>query len=149
MSMIKRYLVLLVVGLIAWGANAQVVVENPDTVYTVHSISQEQFKVLVADWTARDWEMVSPRPVVVDFYADWCMPCKRLNPILREIAQHYEGKVDFYRINVDQNSDICEVFQIRNIPYLLVCPLEGEPKNVIGLYSRQEYIRVFNQAFGW
>ena len=147
--MIKRYLVLLVVGLIAWGANAQVVVENPDTVYTVHSISQEQFKVLVADWTARDWEMVSPRPVVVDFYADWCMPCKRLNPILREIAQHYEGKVDFYRINVDQNSDICEVFQIRNIPYLLVCPLEGEPKNVIGLYSRQEYIRVFNQAFGW
>lgn len=149
MSMIKRYLVLLVVGLIAWGANAQVVVENPDTAYTVHSISQEQFKVLVADWSARDWEMVSPRPVVVDFYADWCMPCKRLNPILREIAQHYEGKVDFYRINVDQNSDICEVFQIRNIPYLLVCPLEGEPKNVIGLYSRQEYIRVFNQAFGW
>lgn len=134
-------------ALVALGANAQHY--DRDTVYTVHSIDQNRFKDLIADWNARDWVMVSDRPVVVDFYADWCQPCKRLDPILRQIVQHYQGEVDFYRINVDENSGICDVFQIRSIPFLLVCPLKGEPKSLVGLYPQKEYIRVFNQAFGW
>jgi thioredoxin len=119
-----------------------------DTIYTVHPINQQQFRELIADWTARDWVMVSEHPVVVDFYADWCQPCKRLEPILRQVAQHYEGKVDFYRINVDENSEISDVFQIRSVPYLLICPLKGEPMNVIGVYPQREFIRVINQALG-
>lgn len=128
--------------------SAQGNVENPDTVYTVHSIDQDRFKDVIADWGARDWKMVSPRPVVVDFYADWCGPCRRLAPILREIAHYYQGEVDFYRINVDDNPDIAAAFEIRSIPMLLICPLEGEPKTVVGLYAKQEYIRVINQAIG-
>ena len=128
--------------------SAQVNVENPDTVYTVHSIDQDRFKDVIADWGARDWKMVSPRPVVVDFYADWCGPCRRLAPILREIAHYYQGEVDFYRINVDDNPDIAAAFEVRSIPMLLICPLNGEPKTVVGLYAKQEYIRVINQAIG-
>lgn len=128
--------------------SAQVNVENPDTVYTVHSIDQDRFKDVIADWGARDWKMVSPRPVVVDFHADWCGPCRRLAPILREIAHYYQGEVDFYRINVDDNPDIAAAFEIRSIPMLLICPLDGEPKTVVGLYAKQEYIRVINQAIG-
>ena len=128
--------------------SAQGNVENPDTVYTVHSIDQDRFKDVIADWGARDWKMVSPRPVVIDFYADWCGPCRRLAPILREIAHYYQGEVDFYRINVDDNPDIAAAFEIRSIPMLLICPLEGEPKTVVGLYAKQEYIRVINQAIG-
>ena len=128
--------------------SAQGNVENPDTVYTVHSIDQDRFKDVIADWGARDWKMVSPRPIVVDFYADWCGPCRRLAPILREIAHYYQGEVDFYRINVDDNPDIAAAFEIRSIPMLLICPLNGEPKTVVGLYAKQEYIRVINQAIG-
>lgn len=128
--------------------SAQGNVENPDTVYTVHSIDQDRFKDVIADWGARDWKMVSPRPVVVDFYADWCGPCRRLAPILREIAHYYQGEVDFYRINVDDNPDIAAAFEVRSIPMLLICPLNGEPKTVVGLYAKQEYIRVINQALG-
>ena len=128
--------------------SAQGNVENPDTVYTVHSIDQDRFKDVIADWGARDWKMVSPRPVVVDFYADWCGPCRRLAPILREIAHYYQGEVDFYRINVDENPDIAAAFEVRSIPMLLICPLDGEPKTVVGLYAKQEYIRVINQALG-
>ena len=128
--------------------SAQGTVENTDTVYTVHSIDQDRFKDVIADWGARDWKMVSPRPVVVDFYADWCGPCRRLAPILREIAHYYQGEVDFYRINVDDNPDIAAAFEIRSIPMLLICPLNGEPKTVVGLYAKQEYIRVINQAIG-
>lgn len=128
--------------------SAQGNVENTDTVYTVHSIDQDRFKDVIADWGARDWKMVSPRPAVVDFYADWCGPCRRLAPILREIAHYYQGEVDFYRINVDDNPDIAAAFEVRSIPMLLICPLNGEPKTVVGLYAKQEYIRVINQAIG-
>ena len=143
----KRILLFLLVALaLAFGVNAQRYDNDLDTVYTVHSISQDQFKEFIADYRANDWVMLNPRPVVVDFYADWCLPCRRLDPMLRQIAQYYHGEVDFYRINVDKNSDIADVFQIRSIPLLLICPLQGEPKTVIGLYPQQEFIRVLNQA---
>ena len=145
----KRILLFALVALsLAFGASAQRYSAEQDTVYTVHSITQDQFMEFIADYRAADWKMLSPRPVVVDFYADWCMPCRRLEPMLRQIAQHYNGEVDFYRINVDKNSDIADVFQIRSIPFLLICPLDGDPKSVIGLYPQQEFIRVINQALG-
>ena len=148
----RRILFFLLVTLsLALDANAQRyhVDEEKDTTYMVQSINQDQFKELIADWGARDWRVVSPRPVVVDFYADWCAPCKRLAPILRDIAQHYHGEVDFYRINVDNNPDIAAAFEIRSIPLLLICPLEDDPKTVTGLYPMQEYIRVINLALGF
>ena len=142
----KKIFFALLLVLAALGANAQSHVDNPDTVYTVHAINQVQFGKLIADWRAHDWNFVSPRPVVVDFYADWCGPCRRLAPILREIAQDYHGEVDFYRINVDENPDIAAAFEVRSIPMLLICPLDGEPRALVGLYSKQEYIRFINQA---
>ena len=146
----KKILFVLLLALAALGVSAQRVAGEAavDTVYTVHSIDQDRFKDVIADWSARDWKMVSPRPVVVDFYADWCGPCRRLAPILREIAHYYQGEVDFYRINVDDNPDIAAAFEVRSIPMLLICPLNGEPKTVVGLYAKQEYIRVINQAIG-
>lgn len=149
----KKILLSMCLALVAMAASAQASHDYDysqlvDTVYTVHSIDQARFKDVIADWNARDWVMKSERPVVVDFYADWCRPCRRLEPILRDIAHHYQGSVDFYRINVEQNPEIAEVFQVRSIPYLLICPMQGEPKEVIGLYPEQEYIRVINQALG-
>ncbi len=136
----------ILLALMALAVNAQHIVNDRDTVYTVHSINQERFADLIADWQASEWTLVSPRPVVVDFYADWCGPCRRLAPILRDIAQHYHGEVDFYRINVDENPDIAAAFEVRSIPMLLIWPLDGDPKTLVGLYSMQDYIRFINQA---
>ena len=143
----KKILLAMLLALMALAVNArQATDENADTVYTVHSIDQDGFKQMIADWEARDWNMVSPRPVVVDFYADWCVPCRRLAPILRYLAQDYHGEVDFYRINVDNNPDIAAMFEVRSIPMLLICPLDGDPKTVVGLYAKEEYIRLINLA---
>ena len=142
----KKILFCLIFMSLTMVATAQRYSSDVDTVYTVHSITQERFQEEIADYMASDWVMKTQRPVVVDFYADWCQPCKRLEPVLRQIAQHYNGEVDFYRIDVDDNSDIADVFQIRSIPFLLICPLDGDPKSVIGFYPQQEYIRVINQA---
>ena len=142
----KKILIVLLLALAAMSVNAQRYVEDRDTVYTVHAINQVQFADLIADWQASEWALVSPRPVVVDFYADWCGPCRRLAPILRDIAQHYQGEVDFYRINVDENPDIAAAFEVRSIPMLLIWPLDGDPKTLVGLYSMQDYIRIINQV---
>ena len=142
----KKILIVLLLALAAMSVNAQRYVEDRDTVYTVHAINQVQFADLIADWQASEWALVSPRPVVVDFYADWCGPCRRLAPILRDIAQHYHGEVDFYRINVDENPDIAAAFEVRSIPMLLIWPLDGDPKTLVGLYSMQDYIRIINQV---
>ena len=149
----KKIWSLLLLALAALTAGAQGYDEPeaellPDTVYTVHYMTQEQFREVIADWSARDWVMKNERPVVVDFYADWCKPCRRLQPILRNLAHHYQGTVDFYRIDIEKNPEIANVFQIRSIPLLLICPLEGEPKEVVGLYSEQEFLRVINLAIG-
>lgn len=136
----------LLLALMTMTVNAQRLVEDTDTVYTVHSMTQAQFRQVIADYDAREWQMRNERPVVVDFYADWCVPCRRLEPILRNIAHYYQGEVDFYRINVDKNQDIAGAFEIRSIPYLLICPLKREPKGITGLYPEQEYIRIINQV---
>jgi len=116
-----------------------------DTVYTLHHINQQQFKQLVADWSASKWSLRFGRPVVVEFGASWCIPCQELEPILQELAQYYKGTIDFYSIDAERNADVANALKIRNIPTLLICPVGGEPQAVVGLYSRQELIRRIDQ----
>lgn len=63
--------------------------------------------------------LASERLVVIDFWAEWCGPCKKISPIVDELATEYEGKVDIYKCDVDENSEVCEKLGIRNIPTLI------------------------------
>ena len=63
--------------------------------------------------------LASERLVVIDFWAEWCGPCKKISPIVDELATEYERKVDIYKCDVDENSEVCEKFGIRNIPTLI------------------------------
>jgi len=107
----------------------------------VTEISQDQFAELVSDYTTGTWKMKSDKPVIVDFNATWCGPCKRLAPILEELAQEYDGKVVFYSIDVDKNKPLAKSFGVRSIPMLLLCPVEGEPEQIVGLYPKEELVK--------
>ncbi len=83
-------------------------------------------------------------PVVVDFYADWCAPCKRIAPLLEELSVEKEGEALFCKIDVDENQDIAEEFNIMSIPYV-VCFKNGKPfKNVIGAVPKDELLALIN-----
>jgi thioredoxin len=84
-------------------------------------------------------------PVVVDFYADWCKPCKMVAPIMDELADYYKGRVNFYKVNTDQNRELSSVFQIRSIPSILFAPKEGQPSMQAGAMSKEQYIKIIDE----
>ena len=81
------------------------------------------------------------RPAVIDLYADWCGPCRRVAPILQELAKQYAGKVDFYKVNVDKEKELAAYFQVSSIPLVIFIPTEGEPQSLLGLAPQSEYVK--------
>lgn len=82
------------------------------------------------------WKFLGQRPAIIDFYADWCGPCKSLAPMLEELANEYEGKIDVYKVNVDDEGKLAELFGVQSIPTLIFVPLDGTPQKSVGLPPR-------------
>jgi thioredoxin len=79
--------------------------------------------------------------VIIDFYADWCRPCKMVAPIMDELAQTYKGKVIFYKVNTDLERELSSTFQIRSIPAILYVPKDGKPQMSVGAQQKPAYIQ--------
>ena len=84
-------------------------------------------------------------PCIIDFYADWCGPCKKIAPIMEELAHEYDGKVLFYKVNVDTERKLATVFQIRNIPTVFFLPKEGQPMSQVGGLTKEDYVNIINE----
>jgi thioredoxin len=93
----------------------------------------------------QEWIYEGDEPSVIDFYADWCGPCKRLAPIMDEMAKTYNGKVRFYRINVDQQQKLAAVFRIQSIPAVLFIPAKGKPMMQVGLLPHDSYTNIIDK----
>ena len=76
--------------------------------------------------------------LVVDFWAPWCGPCKQIAPYVEELAKEYEGKLDIYKVDVDQEPELESAFKIRTIPNLLLCPLNGKPAMKLGTMNKAQ-----------
>jgi len=103
-------------------------------------LTAQDFKDKVFDYeTGEEWNYKGQLPAIVDFYADWCGPCKAIAPVLEELAIQYDGQLVVYKINTDQESELSGLFGIQSIPTLLFIPLQGNlmmqkgalPKNVL------------------
>ena len=84
-------------------------------------------------------------PCIIDFYADWCGPCKRVAPIMESIAQEYEGEVVVYKVYVDKEQKLPLIFKVKNIPTVFFLPTEGQPLSQVGALSKEEYISIINK----
>lgn len=91
------------------------------------------------------WVYEGTEPCVIDFYATWCGPCKRLAPMMDEMAKTYNGKVKFYRIDVDQQPKLASVFRVQSIPAVLFTPKNGKPMMQVGLMPHDVYINIINK----
>lgn len=112
--------------------------EKPTT-RVVH-ITKADFLKKVYDFEKNpdEWKYLGSQPAIVDFYADWCGPCRQLSPVLDELAKEYSGKLTIYKVNVDNERGLATFFGIRSIPTLLFIPMKGKPQRSLGASSKTE-----------
>lgn len=112
--------------------------EKPTT-KVVH-ITKADFLKKVYDFEKNpdEWRYLGSQPAIVDFYADWCGPCRQLSPVLDELAKEYSGKLTIYKVNVDNERGLATFFGIRSIPTLLFIPMKGKPQRSLGALSKTE-----------
>ena len=113
----------------------------------VNQINTELFKKLVYDYqkNPNTWVFEGNQPVIIDFYADWCKPCKIIAPIMEELAEKYDGKVKIYKIDTQKEKELASIFQIRSIPAVLFSPLKGKPMMQAGALPKDMYIKIIEE----
>lgn len=101
-------------------------------------ISKEDFINNVFDYEKnQEWSFKGEKPAIIDFYADWCMPCKMLSPVLEELSTEYEGKIDVFKVNTEEQQELAGAFGIQSIPTLLFIPMEGKPQMAQGALPKE------------
>jgi len=96
-------------------------------------LTKETFRTKVFDFEKnKDWKFEGSRPCLIDFYADWCGPCKMVAPILEDLSKDYKDKVDIYKVNTEEERELSSMFGIQSIPSLLFVPLTGQPRMAMG-----------------
>ena len=99
-------------------------------------VDNEMFMTRIADFNNPEWKYLGDKPAIVDFYADWCGPCKAIAPSLDEIAKEHAGNLYVYKVNVDNSPEIAGAFKISAIPTLLFIPVNGEPVKTVGMIDK-------------
>lgn len=87
----------------------------------------------------KEWKFNGEKPCIIDFYADWCGPCKMVAPILEELSTEYAGKIDIYKVNTEEQQELAGMFGISSIPTLLFCPKEGQPQAAMGAMPKSGF----------
>ena len=100
----------------------------------VMNLTKADFLNKIANYetTPTEWKFLGERPAIIDFYATWCGPCKMLAPVLEELAKEYNGKIDIYKVNVEDEEELASVFNIRSVPSILFIPMNGAPQMAQG-----------------
>ena len=107
-------------------------------------LDAEGFASKVAD-LSKEWKYLGDKPAVVDFYADWCGPCRAIAPFLEEIAQEYDGQLYIYKVNVDEAPEIANAFNVTGIPTLLFIPMEGRYTVKAGAMPKEDLVKLITE----
>lgn len=94
----------------------------------------------------KDWKFEGELPCIIDFYADWCQPCKMVAPILEELQLEFEGKINIYKVNTEVEQELAGAFGIRSIPSMLFCPKDGQPQMAVGALPKETLTQAINDV---
>ncbi len=108
-------------------------------------LSKETFKTKVFDYEQhKEWKFEGSKPAIIDFYADWCGPCKIVAPVLEELKEEYGEKLDIYKVDTESERELSSLFGIQSIPSLLFIPVKGQPQMAMGALPKE----TFKKAIG-
>ena len=120
-------------GQIAYAGNGED--DKSDVIY----LNKESFKTEVFDYeTQKEWKYNGKAPAILDFYADWCGPCKMLAPVLEELQKEYDGKIQVYKVDTEKEKELAAIFGIRSLPTIVFIPADGEPQAAMGFKNKEQ-----------
>ncbi len=103
-------------------------------------LSKESFIEKIFDYeNNKEWNFKGAKPCIIDFYADWCAPCRMVSPILEQIALEYKGLVDIYKIDTEAQQELASIFGIRSIPSILFVPVGENPRMSVGALPKEGF----------
>jgi thioredoxin len=109
----------------------------------------ETFKTKVFNFEAnKEWKFEGDTPCLIDFYADWCGPCKMIAPILEQLQGEYINKLNIYKVNTEEERELASLFGIQSIPSLLFVPKEGKPQMAMGALPKETFEQAFKEVLG-
>ena len=97
---------------------------------------------------SKEWKFEGDKPCVIDFYADWCGPCKTVAPVLEELAKEYDGELNVYKVNTEEEQELASAFGIRSIPSFLFVPATGQPQMAMGALPKDTFVKAFKDVLG-
>jgi len=98
--------------------------------------------------TNKEWKYEGEKPCIIDFYADWCGPCKVVAPVLEELAKDFDGKITVFKVDTEAEQELASVFGIRSIPSFLFVPSEGQPQMAMGALPKETFVKAFKDVLG-
>ena len=110
-------------------------------------LTAQTFKLKVMDYekNPQQWVFEGDKPAIVDFYADWCRPCRMIAPILEELSVEYEGQIDVYKVDTEAQRELASVFGIQSLPTVLFIPLQGKPTMQKGALPKESYKQIIDE----
>jgi len=109
-------------------------------------LTTQDFKEKIFNYEKeKEWSYNGQLPIVIDFYADWCGPCKMVAPILEELSREYEGKLAIYKVDTEVEMELASVFGIRSIPTFLFIPVDGDPMMQPGALLKKAFQQIIEE----
>ena len=94
----------------------------------------------------KEWKFEGNLPTIIDFWAEWCGPCRMVAPVLEELAKEYEGKINIYKVNTEHEQELAAAFGIQSIPSLLFIPLDEQPQMAAGALPKDAFVKIINEV---
>jgi thioredoxin 1 len=113
----------------------------------IEHLTIESFREKVFDYESnQNWKYEGKLPCLIDFYADWCGPCRSIAPMLEELAGEYDGKLNIYKVDTEKERELAALFRVQSIPTLLFVPISDKPQMAIGALPRDAFVKAFKEV---
>jgi thioredoxin len=112
------------------------------------NLTKAEFLTKVANYeeNPQEWNYLGDKPCIIDFYADWCGPCKMVAPILEELAEEYKDDIYIYKVDTEAEQELAAAFGIRSIPSILFCPMGEQPQMAQGALPKDGFKQAIDEV---